>query len=182
MVYDRNRSIVGSSFTTQSRTGGNCDVGAGSGRGGTGGAGYRDGDTGRASSGSSSKSVPESSDKIAANSGVADRSGTAFPNTVASSAGGAARLDEYVDGSRRLQLPPDPREPDPLSPVTVHKWDHPEVESAASGGGHVVSFDDTRSPHHRCKRSAESPSCPEPEKPGHTDPWPTPARRTPVII
>ena len=51
MVYDGNESIVGSVFTTWSGTGDNCDVGAGSGRAGTGGAGYRDGETGRAVSG-----------------------------------------------------------------------------------------------------------------------------------
>ena len=78
-----------------------------------------------------------------------------------------SRLAEYLDGSRRLQLPPDS-----LSPVTVHKREHPELESATSGGGHVVSFEETQSPHHRCECSTESPSCLEPEKLGHTESWP----------
>ena len=64
--------------------------------------------------------------------------------------------------------------------VMAHEQERPKLESGASGGGHVVSFEETRSLHHRSKRSAESPSWPEPEKTGHTEPWPTPAKQTPV--
>ena len=91
-----------------------------------------------------------------------------------------SRPAEYVDGSCRPQLPPAPGQPDPLSPVTAHEQERPELESGASGCGHVVSFEVTRSPLHRGERSAESPSWPEPEKTGHTEPWLTPAKQTPV--
>ena len=85
-----------------------------------------------------------------------------------------------VNGSRRLQLPPAPGQPEPLSPVTAQTQEHPELEPGASGRGHVVSFEETLSPHHRGECSAESPSWPEPEKTGHTEPWPMPAKQIPA--
>ena len=71
MVYDGNRSRDRSAFTTQIGTEDNCDAEAGSARAGTGGSGYRDGDTGKAVSafGRGETIVPESSDETAANPG-----------------------------------------------------------------------------------------------------------------
>ena len=47
-----------------------------------------------------------------------------------------------MDGSRRLLL--QLNQPDLLSPETTHIRDLPEVESAASGGEHVMSSGETR--------------------------------------
>ena len=102
------------------------------------------------------------------------------PQTNVGSISAKSRPLELVDGSRIPQLPPAPGQHDPLSPVTGHEQERPELDLGEFGGGHVVSFKETRSPHHRGERSAESPSWPEPEKARHTEPWLTLAKQTSV--